>query len=383
MTGVGTEPVRGWPFVAREAVPFGSDDGSRPWLLLLDGRCAEALAAANAVLDAAGAGRPGLIRAAAGGTAAAGFLGRVGDAARIHRRGVALAAGLPWGAVELGYARCLAHLGSGDLGRAWADADPSRLPGLCLAGLAGVSGLAGDAAGARTWMAAADRRAGTPDRLFGPWVGLWRAWTASAAGETGEAVAAASAAVGLSGRADLPTIEAAARYDLARLGAPTDLRRLDALAGAVRTPLSAAMAGAARALSTVDGDGLARAGSAFGALGQHLLAAEAVTAAAGAYRRAGQRGTAAVYREKAAALRARCPLARTPLLAPDDATAVLTPREREVVLLAVRLSSQQIATRLGLSLHTVNNNLARSYAKLGVSGRAELRSLLAEARRPR
>ena len=258
------------------------------------------------------------------------------------------------------------------------DNDTFRFLRLCRAALAGVTALAGDAAGAGTWMAAADGQAGGSNRLFGPWVERWRAWTAYAAGATGEAVAAATRAAELGTMAALPTVEAAARYDIARLGAPTDLRRLDELAGSAGTPLAAAIAGAARALSTMDGEGLARAGTAFGALGQHLLAAEAVTAAACAYRRAGQRGTAALYRERAAALRARCRLARTPLLAPDDATAVLTPREREVVLLALRLSSKQIAGNLGLSLHTVNNNLARAYAKLGVSGRGELRALLAD-----
>jgi DNA-binding CsgD family transcriptional regulator len=58
---------------------------------------------------------------------------------------------------------------------------------------------------------------------------------------------------------------------------------------------------------------------------------------------------------------------------------VLTAREREVVLLAADSSSREIAEKLGLSTRTVDNNLARAYAKLGISGRAELRSLLADA----
>ena len=55
---------------------------------------------------------------------------------------------------------------------------------------------------------------------------------------------------------------------------------------------------------------------------------------------------------------------------------MLTPREREVALLAVGHSSAQIAQRLGLSVRTVDNNLARAYAKLGVSGRTRLGALL-------
>jgi DNA-binding NarL/FixJ family response regulator len=50
----------------------------------------------------------------------------------------------------------------------------------------------------------------------------------------------------------------------------------------------------------------------------------------------------------------------------------LTPREREVLdLLAAGLSNTAIATRLGLSLKTVNNNTSAIFAKLAVAGRAE------------
>jgi DNA-binding NarL/FixJ family response regulator len=50
----------------------------------------------------------------------------------------------------------------------------------------------------------------------------------------------------------------------------------------------------------------------------------------------------------------------------------LTPREREVLdLLAAGLSNSAIATRLGLSLKTVNNNTSSIFAKLAVAGRAQ------------
>jgi DNA-binding CsgD family transcriptional regulator len=62
-------------------------------------------------------------------------------------------------------------------------------------------------------------------------------------------------------------------------------------------------------------------------------------------------------------------------LAPDTVGA-LTARERQVVMLAGTHSSREIAEQLGLAVATVNNYLARAYAKLGVSGRAQLRDLL-------
>lgn len=56
----------------------------------------------------------------------------------------------------------------------------------------------------------------------------------------------------------------------------------------------------------------------------------------------------------------------------------LSAREREVALLAAgRLSSREIAERLGIAPKTVANQLGAVYRKLGVSGRAELREMLA------
>jgi DNA-binding NarL/FixJ family response regulator len=50
----------------------------------------------------------------------------------------------------------------------------------------------------------------------------------------------------------------------------------------------------------------------------------------------------------------------------------LAPREREVLdLLAAGLSNAAIATRLGLSAKTVNNNTSSIFAKLAVAGRTE------------
>jgi DNA-binding CsgD family transcriptional regulator len=144
------------------------------------------------------------------------------------------------------------------------------------------------------------------------------------------------------------------------------------------TPFAAAVARAAAGHAAADGDSLADAGAAFETLGHDLLAAEAMSAAARAYRRIGRRSTANVCAERAAALYTNCDGARTPLLDRGGATGVLTAREREVVLLAAQWSSREIADKLGLSTRTVDNNLARAYAKLGISGRGELRSLLAE-----
>lgn len=57
----------------------------------------------------------------------------------------------------------------------------------------------------------------------------------------------------------------------------------------------------------------------------------------------------------------------------------LTPSEQRVArLTAEGLTNAQIAVRLFISAHTVKVHLAHAYAKLGVSGRAQLAALPAE-----
>jgi DNA-binding NarL/FixJ family response regulator len=56
---------------------------------------------------------------------------------------------------------------------------------------------------------------------------------------------------------------------------------------------------------------------------------------------------------------------------------LLTRREREVAVLAARgLSNRQIADLLVISVRTVENQLYRVYAKLGVAGRNQLGAAL-------
>lgn len=71
----------------------------------------------------------------------------------------------------------------------------------------------------------------------------------------------------------------------------------------------------------------------------------------------------------------------TPRPAPSPAPAVdglpLTRREHEIAVLATSgLTSKAIATSLHLSVRTVNNHLARTYAKAGISCRAELAAIM-------
>jgi ATP/maltotriose-dependent transcriptional regulator MalT len=112
-------------------------------------------------------------------------------------------------------------------------------------------------------------------------------------------------------------------------------------------------------------------------MGAYLLAAEAASEAAAAYRERGAAGTAAAVTWRAGALAACCEGAHTPALLRTGTSHPLTPREWEVATLAARgLSNRQVAARLFLSLRTVENHLHRVFSKLGIASRRELRSLV-------
>jgi DNA-binding CsgD family transcriptional regulator len=66
-----------------------------------------------------------------------------------------------------------------------------------------------------------------------------------------------------------------------------------------------------------------------------------------------------------------------------DALGELTPQQRQIVRLASDgLTNREIGDRLFLSPRTVSSHLYRSYPKLGVAGRNQLRDVIARASTP-
>ncbi len=149
-----------------------------------------------------------------------------------------------------------------------------------------------------------------------------------------------------------------------------------ALARGAGGDLWAAFHGRAVAIDADDGALLDASGEVLAGLGATLAAAEACALAAGAHGRAGARGDARDSRARSAALAAECQGATTPALTAGGDTAVrLTKRELEVARLAARgASDRDIADDLFIGVRTVESHLYRIYAKLGVSGRADLAS---------
>jgi DNA-binding CsgD family transcriptional regulator len=401
------------------------------WILLFDGRIRETVAVAARVLDRPDPPAQALVWAATAAVPALGSLGRFGEALAVADRGLAVARAhpqeLPWGETQVNLGRCLLLLGAGRLAEAraiaeagyqaavagrspeqtggWAgfrglvakaqgevttaeaslreavalldEQDPYRFMRWCLAELASVAALAGDQQAAQDWLARADARAGQANRFFDPWVQLDRAWVVAATGELTRAARLAGHAAESARVGGQFTLEAVALYDVARIGAPARVRdRLEELAGLLQGRLAPLLASSAAALAAEDGPALDRTAAAFEDLGALLSAAEAAAAAARAHLAAGRDPSANASRERAARLAAACQGAHTPGLDGGVLASALTPREREVATLAAaQASSRDIAARLGLSVRTVDNYLGRAYAKLGVSGRAELAAL--------
>lgn len=134
----------------------------------------------------------------------------------------------------------------------------------------------------------------------------------------------------------------------------------------------------AAALLVEDAEALADVTRAFAGAGLALLAAETASHLSGIHR---GRGDVTLARRASARARALLPEgsgARTPPLAELVEAIPLTPREREVALLAAGgATSRNIAERLFLSVRSVDNHLYRAYGKLGVKGRSQLAEVFA------
>ncbi|MER6434075.1 LuxR C-terminal-related transcriptional regulator [Streptomyces sp900105245] len=251
---------------------------------------------------------------------------------------------------------------------------------LAASGLAASAALLGDleAAGA----ALADFSS-YPDGSFLPGEDhLGEAWLLAARGQLMQARAVLTEAAQTAREAGSFTSEALLLTDIARMGGAKDVAgRLEELVTICDGAFAPVRARLAAALAADDPDQLSATAEDLETIGADLLAAEAATAAAAAWRRAGQKRCAAAAMTRASACAAHCEGARTPLLATAEVTSMLTAREREVALLAaVGTPSKEIAASLHLSIRTVDNHLQHAYTKLGVTTRRELANSLGGTR---
>ncbi|MFD3537420.1 LuxR C-terminal-related transcriptional regulator [Streptomyces sp. NPDC058664] len=208
---------------------------------------------------------------------------------------------------------------------------------------------------------------------------LGEAWLRAASGDLPGARSTLTEAAQSAHAAGHVTSEALLLTDVARLGAPHEVStRLSELAAMCDGGLAPARAAFAAALAANDPEALMNCCDAFEAMGADLLAAEASTVAGAAWRAADQprRATSAIVRAHSAL--AHCQGAQTPLLSTvAPSTANLTRREHEVATLAAAgISSKDIASKLTLSVRTIDNHLQRIYTKVGVTTRSQLAEYL-------
>jgi DNA-binding CsgD family transcriptional regulator len=205
-----------------------------------------------------------------------------------------------------------------------------------------------------------------------------RAWTLVAGGEVTSARQLLKAAASRAGSAESWVAEARLLHDVARLGEPrVAVTRLTELAQLIDGGLVPIMAAHAAALLRDSGDDLDGVSERFDEIGASLLAAEAATAAAAAFRTEGSTRRATACARRAAELEEMCGHPRTPGLVSDTEVNRLSKREREVVGLALQgRTSKEIAEGLYVSQRTVQNHLQNAYRKLGVTNREELAHVL-------
>ncbi|GAA1240709.1 LuxR C-terminal-related transcriptional regulator [Pseudonocardia aurantiaca] len=204
---------------------------------------------------------------------------------------------------------------------------------------------------------------------------LAAAWVEAADGALSTAVAHTRHAAELA--ADRGAQEVMALHTAVRFGDRTSAERLAALATRVDGPFAAVAAAHAAGLATDNGAALTAASREFEEIGVLQHAADAAAHAAAAYTRKGLRGSARTAAARATALAERCPGASSPALRGAATPLPFTEREREIAMLvAAGLTNQAIATRLTVSVRTVEGHIYRACGKVGVNDRAALAALL-------
>jgi DNA-binding CsgD family transcriptional regulator len=234
--------------------------------------------------------------------------------------------------------------------------------------------LLGD--GAAATAALADMDAAEPPVMSFHGGELDRARCAAAAAN-GDPHAAGAIALDASARAlGLGQVAMAAllAYDAARHGEVAAAAELvERFAGQLAGPLLPVAAAHVLAWARSDAAGLDAVSQAYAAAGATLAAAEAAVVATRLHEEAGRRTAATQSAIRAAALRDRCQDCQSPVFAQGSRTSPLTPRERQVALLAAAgHGNRQIAAQLGISIRTVESHLLHVYDKLGVTDRASL-----------
>jgi DNA-binding NarL/FixJ family response regulator len=201
-------------------------------------------------------------------------------------------------------------------------------------------------------------------------------WAMAASGRLVDAVESVHEAGRIARDRGQPTHELACIQAAAQWGDASQAARAAELAGALSLPLADAVALHAAALSAGDGEGLLAASAKYRGIGDRAAAADAAAQASVAFDEGQQhrRGlyAAALARELADECGGLCtPALRTPT------GLKLSGRQRDVVELVVAgLSNREIATKLVMSVRTVEGHVYRACQRVGAQSREELASII-------
>jgi DNA-binding CsgD family transcriptional regulator len=201
-----------------------------------------------------------------------------------------------------------------------------------------------------------------------------RAWLEACRGDLAAARARIRDVIERARHDEVFLVELGALSDLVRLGRPDEaVDRLQELADQIDGALAQAHAGRALASVRRDVGMLDDVVDRYERIDVLGHAAEVAAELAELHRARAENRLATAAQQRSAALAARAGGLHTPVLARGTGVEPLTPREREVALLAaVGHSSRDIGERLHLSTRTVDTHLARVYRKLGITSRTEL-----------
>ncbi|EUA62608.1 bacterial regulatory s, luxR family protein [Mycobacteroides abscessus 1948] len=216
-----------------------------------------------------------------------------------------------------------------------------------------------------------------------PQMMLAKAWLVAARGSDRGAVDAARRAADAAHSAGQYALEAEALHHAARFGDRTVGRRIESLCTRVHGPLTGLYARHALAVAHSDITGLEAVSADFEAAGLLLSAADAAAQAVALRMRAGDRGKGSDAAARVLRMADRCGGVVTPAILAAAKPLPISSREREIaVLIGEGLSDKDIATRLQLSVRTVEGHIYRARMKLDADDREEFAKIVGSDLKP-
>lgn len=203
------------------------------------------------------------------------------------------------------------------------------------------------------------------------------AWVDAQEGRLTDAIAELWATADMALERNQRCFELVILEDLLRLGEANASGRAQEASHLVEGALGEAVGLHARAVDSQRGTDLELAASSFAQADYALIASELWVAASVAYRREGLQARSTKASKRANEFVGLCEGARIRAAAPPDQVEPLSRRQREVALLAAQgATNAEIAATLSLSVRTVESHIYAVFAKLGLTSRDELSSVL-------